>query len=463
MKHIRILIIVFVVICTSCDKKNEPLQKETISGSILNHKEKVLTLYDFLGKSQWEQQIEVKDGVFKINLEINQPTIKSFAYGNNLPKDIFLLPNKTASVSFDANDFENSFRLKGDLEVENSILDSISSKLLNLDYKYVYTESLENSIIYLDSLELNSKEILRNLLSNNKTVANFENFATACIEYNTAYLKLDIAGRKDQHPKDYYDFLNNLSFTEPYLLEVFYYRMFLQSYIEKETKSRIQKLDSLQKQDSDFKFKESLKVIAQLEHDEIRAYSLYNAMMLSLMDSGVNEFEKYYDYFKRNNKDQHYEEQLQLAISEKKKIEPGKLAPEIAITDINGKEFLLSNFQGKYVYLDFWATTCPYCIKETDSYVQLYSDYGTNEIEFVSISADLDENRWKNYVEEHKNVGSILRVENSWDSKAFQSYQINSSPTYVLIDREGKIIDPVAPRPSSKEIRETFDKLLSTK
>jgi thiol-disulfide isomerase/thioredoxin len=459
MKKI-IIIIVFGLIFTSCKKKSETEQSVTISGTILNHNDELLILSDFYGKSQWEQNIEVRDSGFVINLDINQPTTKSLAYGDNLSKNIFLMPSKKISVSFDANDYQNSFKFNGDLAIENSILDSVSV-LDNVNYKFLYSETLDIVVRYLDSIENKSNKLLQKLTSENPTAKIFKEYTNTSIVYEIAYLKLFLAESKSECPENYYDFLNKLTFTKPNLLDIPSYRFFLNSYVDRETNLRIQKLDLKQKQVPDIEFTESLKVINQFENDEIKAYSLYNAMMNKLFASGTEGFEKHFDYFKKNNSDKHYEEQLQIAFKERNRVAPGKLAPEFAVTDINGKEVSLSNLRGKFVYLDFWATTCPHSIKETDSYVQLYSDYGTSEIEFVSISADLDENRWKNYVEENKNVGSILRVESSWGQKLFRDYQINTSPAYVLIDREGKIIDPVAPRPSSKNIRETFDKLLS--
>ena len=460
MKYFINLSLIITLIFTSCQNKSEPTLSPNVSGKILNHKEKVLTLYDFLGKSQWEQQIDVNDSIFHIKLEIEKPVITTLGYGNN-QKDIFIVPNKSLIINFDANRFEASFQYNGELAIVNSILDTISSNLRNMDFNVVYSQPLNVAVKYLDSIEENSKNKLQMLTKNSSTTDRFNDYTTKFIEYQLAMLKLIIAERQNEVPENYYNFLNKLSYSDPNLLDISYYRAFLSSYIDKETNSKIEKLDSTQRQNFDIQFKESLNVIQQFENEEIRAYLLYNKMMTELLNSGINDFEKYYDYFKRNNKDPHYKEQLQIAYKEKMNIAPGQKAPKFTLNDINGNKVSLSDFKGKYIYLDFWATTCPYCRKESPSYLKLYSDYGSNEIEFISISADLKEDRWKNYVKENKNVGTILRVENSWDSDAFQAYQINSSPTYVIIDKEGNILDPVAPRPSSKEIRETFDKLLN--
>jgi thioredoxin-related protein len=92
--------------------------------------------------------------------------------------------------------------------------------------------------------------------------------------------------------------------------------------------------------------------------------------------------------------------------------------------------------------------------------MELYDDYQDENIAFVSISIDQDENKWRDYVKEKKNVGTSLRALDYFDAEVYQNFQVQGLPSFVLIDKDGNIIEPVAPKPSSKEIRETLDKLL---
>ena len=237
--------------------------------------------------------------------------------------------------------------------------------------------------------------------------------------------------------------------------------VFLNEYITMKAQERLSQLDSTQQDDTDALFEESLKVIKDLDSEEIKNYALFNTMNMRLKDQGLKGFDKFYDYFKENNKDPYYDEQLELVYAEKLSLAPGQPAPEFTLEDIDGKMVSLSDFNGKYVYLDFWHTGCKYCIKETDAYVKLYADYADEDITFVSVSADLDKGKWKNYVLKNKNVGTSLVTENYWDSEEFQNYQVSASPTYVIVDKEGNILDPKSPYPSSPEIRETFDRLVN--
>ena len=459
MKNTSILGFLLLLIFASCQEKVETPKGTFISGKVDNHNEKFLAFQDFLGTGQWEQSIDIQDGTFKVEADVKEPMIRMVSYGNDR-KEIFMMPNTSIEFYFDADSLKNTFTFKGDLVAENTVLDTIAEELRNLDYKYVYSQPLDIGAQYLDSVEEKSQSILQDYAKNTTLSPIFVDYASKYIEYHATSYKMFIGDRKDEQPENYYAFLDDVTLTQPELLNIPNYRMFFYTYVEKQTKERLNALDSIQRNMEDAEFKESLKVIEGLENDDMRAYGLFNAMMMKLQDAGINDFMKHYDYFKANNTSKHYKEQLEIAIVEKNAMAPGKAAPEFTITDINGEQVSLSDFKGKYVYVDFWATTCIHCRKETKAYVELHSDYGDKDIEFVSISADLDQDKWRDYIEKEKNVGSILNVTNSWDSEVFRDYQINASPTYVLIDKEGKIIDPVAGRPSSKEIRETFDELL---
>jgi len=68
----------------------------------------------------------------------------------------------------------------------------------------------------------------------------------------------------------------------------------------------------------------------------------------------------------------------------------GKKAPEFTRTDFNGAKIHLSNFRGKVVLLDFWATWCASCQVEMPSFVQWQREYGPRGLQVIGISMDDD-------------------------------------------------------------------------
>lgn len=461
MKQLIIFGFALLLICSSCQTKEVVSNDVSITGKIENYDQTVLKFQDFMGKGKRFTQIAVQDGTFEINLPINKPVIKMLTFGSTF-KNIFLQPGETLDMSFDALKIDSTFNFGGSLADENVLLDSISNKLKKVDYNYIYNESLENAGKYLDSMSAANKQYIEALIIDQPLSTDFEEYAKTMAEYNNAALKIMLGERQDEQPNNYYDFINQLSLENDDYLDIWEYRYFLYSYIEMKANKRIQP-DSVKIAEPDVLFDESLSVIKELKNENIRDYALFNALNMRLSEKGLVGFENYYTYFKEHNKDPHYAEQLKLLYEEKQLLAPGQPAPTFTLEDVDGNLVSLNDFKGKYVYIDFWQTLCPRSARELPYLLKLHSDYQDNNIEFVSISVNEDENVWRDYVKEHKNMGTSLRVTQSWDSKTYIDYQANGLPAFVLIDTEGNIIDPKAAKPSSEEIRETFDALLKSK
>ncbi len=115
-----------------------------------------------------------------------------------------------------------------------------------------------------------------------------------------------------------------------------------------------------------------------------------------------------------------------------------KPAASFALRDLSGKEVKLSDFKGKVVILNFWATWYPPCVREMPHFIALYEGYKDQGFAVVGISVDrAGENVIKSFVEEHQVTYPILID----DQRVAQRYGgISSVPTTFLINREGKIV-----------------------
>ncbi len=138
----------------------------------------------------------------------------------------------------------------------------------------------------------------------------------------------------------------------------------------------------------------------------------------------------------------------------------GKPSPEFnGYENAAGGKSSLKDFRGKYVYIDNWATWCRPCLAEIPALKRLESIYG-DKIHFVSISYDResDYQTWKDMVKNEGLTGAQLFAHG--DNTFADAYQIISIPRFILIDPEGKVYDPDAPRPSSDEIEPLLKKLI---
>ncbi len=122
----------------------------------------------------------------------------------------------------------------------------------------------------------------------------------------------------------------------------------------------------------------------------------------------------------------------------------GTIAPDFELTDPNGKIIKLSNYRGKVVLIDFWASWCGPCRRENPNVVEAYEKYNKKKFatgkgfEVISISLDKNVDAWKS---------AILQDNLKWPAHALdqggivaQLYQVRSIPSGFLIDGKGKIV-----------------------
>lgn len=145
--------------------------------------------------------------------------------------------------------------------------------------------------------------------------------------------------------------------------------------------------------------------------------------------------------------------------TELKRLAPGSLAPRIELTDINGNPFSLDQYKGKLVYVDFWSVGCSPCLKEFPHADSLEHDFEEKGVVFVYINCDSNINAWKKMVKEKKLRGIHLNA-GGVKHPVTVAYNVSAFPTYILIGRDGKIIDNHPPRPSSPKLREILLKSL---
>lgn len=144
-----------------------------------------------------------------------------------------------------------------------------------------------------------------------------------------------------------------------------------------------------------------------------------------------------------------------------KKVE-GTLAPSFDYENHKGGKTKLEDLRGKYVYIDVWATWCGPCRAEIPHLKKVEEKYHGKNIEFVSISVDVDKDheKWQKFVTDKALGGIQLFADKNWNSDFIKAFGINSIPRFLLIDPTGKVVKADAPRPSSPSLVELLDTLV---
>ena len=135
-----------------------------------------------------------------------------------------------------------------------------------------------------------------------------------------------------------------------------------------------------------------------------------------------------------------YVKDLDGIIKQLENVQIGKTAPEFSLPDTAGVSVSLSDFRGKYVLLDFWASWCPPCRRENPNVVKAFNEYKDKNFTIIGISLDKDKSKWLKAIADDNLTWTHLSDLKYWDSEIPALYGVRGIPANVLLDPDGVII-----------------------
>jgi len=136
----------------------------------------------------------------------------------------------------------------------------------------------------------------------------------------------------------------------------------------------------------------------------------------------------------------------------------GEKVIDFEMTDINGNKVKLSDFKGKVILLEFWASWCKPCRYENPKLLKTYKKFHENGFEILAISLDTDKKSWIKAIKkdnlEWKHVSDLKK-----GSLAEKLYGVTSIPDNFLIDRNMKLIGNNI---KGKELRDKLSEIMPT-
>jgi thiol-disulfide isomerase/thioredoxin len=114
----------------------------------------------------------------------------------------------------------------------------------------------------------------------------------------------------------------------------------------------------------------------------------------------------------------------------------GNPAPELSAKDMNGRTVVLSALKGRTVLLDFFTTWCPPCRADAPALEKLFRKYGPQDLAVVGVSVSEEREVVESFLNQHPHSFPVLLTS---ENEMPRPYQVRAFPTYVVIDRQGKI------------------------
>lgn len=457
-KYLAIFLLPLMV--ASCVKGPK---ESVISGTLKNCKDSVVSI---TSKGIAETIKLDADKTFTFKTTIDKPVLYSLRTGRRSSIEFYVNPGDITELEVDFDNAKDGAKFSGKLETVNNYLaekSKVTSKYFG-NMKAAFGLDKENFKLKLDSL---SNEITEKV----KAIS-----ISAIAELEKANLGYTVKTYLSMYP-EYNAYVNSIEFnadsTDNSLLEGLDLNMahhlifsnysgllnkfIMNKFIKENGSKALETMPAIERLPKIFAI-----IDANVTNQEVRDYLKQNAFM---DDLSYGEFWKLNDMVNKylaECQTPGYKNIIETLYNKKMLLAPGKSAPLFKYKDINGKEYALEDLKGKLVYIDFWATWCGPCRHELPFLEEVEKAYEGKKITFISMSVDEDMVAWDKMVKEKKMKGLQLHADGAWNSTVAKDYQIKGIPTFVLIDENGMIISPAAPRPSSgAELTNLFDENLA--
>lgn len=391
-------------------------------------------------------EFALTDGKATVQLDGMDALYANVYYGEKF-KVVYLQKGDEMNISFDAHDFDNTFTVKGGNEKAVDYLNKIQLTALPNE---AYAQPWSEFKAAVDKKMASMKRLLkaRKFAANDKFLKMEEGrityfYANMMLMYPVShtYVTQDttmVLG------KEYYDAIRQYVKEDEDLADIDEYRNFMieTAHIFDEAGKDIRQYYP--------------KVLAEMSYigeniqsDKVRESLIHFLAFTYVEGNGVENITDlqnlYYTYVTSPRLNAIFKQ----ACSKWDKAAVGRPSPMFKGVDVNGKEMTLRDFRGKYVYIDMWATWCGPCQKELPFLKKLEEKYKGRNIVFVGLSIDQDKEKWTDRVKSGALSGTQLYI---GKGTKFQSdYRISGIPRFILLDPNGRIVNPDMTRPSSED------------
>lgn len=446
--------------------KDRPTSAIQLSGKIFAgamKKASLTIVYDFI--SFQEEQIPLvvdANGKYHFTTDLQDPVL---AYLNCGEKSLqmYLFPGDNINIDFDVNNFPHSVRMQGKSAALNTyLLEEEKAFAPQFEALVLKSERLDPEAFMDFAKSLNKKrnQFFDKYKKKNDLTSMDEAFIQSNLEYAYATMMFNyediqqyIQGKEEVVlPKNYFSFLKNMQISAEGILPNIHYVDFINQFLEHQTKL------------GDNQFFTKTELAKQFFKGEVLAFVQAKELATKCQLGKAHLYGNAIQKFIASNEHEQYNNVLRAIYNENKPIQTGSTAPDFALKDIDGNTVQLSDLKGKVVCIDFWATWCRPCIKSMTYSQRMVNQYKGKDVVFLYVSMDENASSWESYVKGQGLQGNHLNASSGkgYLSDIAKLYRVKQLPTYVIVDKDGKVAYNKAGSPGNTVLGNLIDGLLAS-
>lgn len=271
-------------------------------------------------------------------------------------------------------------------------------------------------------------------------------------------------GRSVEVSENFYDFLDTLKFTDDRILRIPKWFTVVNNALEAKESRGLLPVDN----------DNYMTIYANgIDNDKVRSAYIIELLKLSLKRNYLNDFEKQLPAVKALISTPEalaglpaIEQQYARQVKENANVVKGTPMPAFTCYTLDKEKYDLSDFRGEYVIVDFWFTGCAPCRAEMPYFDKLAADFNGRGVKFLSLSVDTGDElyaEWEKMMREKPHTPGVIsaNLPDGFKSPLLKQLNIQGVPRIMLLDREGKIVESYAKRPSDPKLRQQLETLIS--
>ncbi|MFK7933897.1 MAG: TlpA family protein disulfide reductase [Saprospiraceae bacterium] len=447
-------------------KTNNQAQLVNIKGEIPVRSRTKLELIIYLDPIVYQEANYLlkpnKEGIFAAQFELTEPVTGELRYGEQI-LPVYLEPGDELSLSFDPQQFEQTLKFSGQGAANNNYLKENRVALrkiqkdVNTNVRYVSPTAYRQ---FMDKARGQRNDFFTNHAAQEAFSKSFRAFAQADIDYWYGFYLLNYAWEhplyNDQPapmtmPADYYDFTQQLPLNKNGILTNKYYTFYVDQYLAYELEQ------------ADNQGVGDLEIAKKLLKEEPLFYYQTKLLVASCRRGQSREAGWVIQDFVKNCPYSTFNQVLSDTYHRSRGLLEGTNAPDFTLADADGNSVGLSDYKGKVVFIDFWATWCAPCLRYMRNTQRMTQQFADDDVVFLYISLDRNKEVWERHIAAKKLHGTHLTAGNGsgYQSHIAQLYRVKQLPTYVLIDRDGKVAISPENMPNTAELTGAISRLLT--